>query len=361
MGVLIDQILAQQIVDATHQVIEKDINFINIEGMIIASTNPNRMGQFHEAGYGAIQAAEVKIVDSNTAYEGAQKGVNLPILIDGDVYGVIGITGEPKEVLKYGFLATKITEVLIKDKEMSSHVETRQQMIASLMSMCMSEKKVSSLQLSDILSHLNINEDDRYCCVCIELNKYHLNQATLQSRLRNIIESYQIELFSYTYPNLFTFILSEQKWEHVVKNKETLQNIGKEVVWCGIGDFEPITNIQQSFTAATIALKYCKQYDLDYMRYENLDFELLVEDMKETTKQKYIKKMISLLDDEDIEFLTQYYQCNLSLKETAETMFIHKNTVQYRLERIYRKTRINPRVFNESALLYLAIKLKKLK
>ena len=47
----------------------------------------------------------------------------------------------------------------------------------------------------------------------------------------------------------------------------------------------------------------------------------------------------------------------MSLKQTAEELYVHKNTLQYRLERIYEKSGFNPRKFNESVILYLAIKL----
>ena len=38
----INQSIAAQIVDAISQVVDKDINFINREGIIIASTKPDR-------------------------------------------------------------------------------------------------------------------------------------------------------------------------------------------------------------------------------------------------------------------------------------------------------------------------------
>ena len=42
--------LAQQIVDSVRTIVDKNINFIDRKGIIIASTDLNRVGDFHEAG-----------------------------------------------------------------------------------------------------------------------------------------------------------------------------------------------------------------------------------------------------------------------------------------------------------------------
>lgn len=46
-----------------------------------------------------------------------------------------------------------------------------------------------------------------------------------------------------------------------------------------------------------------------------------------------------------------------SLKKTCEETFLHKNTVQYRLNQIYKKCGCNPREFRDAVRLYLALKM----
>lgn len=50
--------LATQIVDTVHDVCGHDINFINKNGIIYASTNTSRIGSFHEIGK---KAADTKL------------------------------------------------------------------------------------------------------------------------------------------------------------------------------------------------------------------------------------------------------------------------------------------------------------
>ncbi len=48
----------------------------------------------------------------------------------------------------------------------------------------------------------------------------------------------------------------------------------------------------------------------------------------------------------------------MSLLNTANRLFIHKNTLQYKLDRIHKLCGYNPRKFRDANILYLALKLK---
>jgi carbohydrate diacid regulator len=58
---------------------------------------------------------------------------------------------------------------------------------------------------------------------------------------------------------------------------------------------------------------------------------------------------------EIIETLSCFFACNQSINKTAERLFIHKNTLQYRLIKIKEITGYDPRVFEEAVLLYLGL------
>ncbi|MCB6367551.1 hypothetical protein LI291_15365, partial [Intestinibacillus massiliensis] len=48
-------------------------------------------------------------------YQGCRKGINLPIFLNETIIGVIGITGKVSEVMKYGKVLKKMTEILLMD------------------------------------------------------------------------------------------------------------------------------------------------------------------------------------------------------------------------------------------------------
>ena len=65
--------------------------------------------------------------------------------------------------------------------------------------------------------------------------------------------------------------------------------------------------------------------------------------------------MLVDLNPSEIEFLKTYYDADMSLKGTAEKLFLHVNTVQQRLNRIAEKTGMNPRNFRDAVLMWLAL------
>ena len=58
--------------------------------------------------------------------------------------------------------------------------------------------------------------------------------------------------------------------------------------------------------------------------------------------------------------LRVYFENDMSLKEASETLFIHKNTMQYQLDKIAKKTGYNPRRFRDAAALYMGLKLREM-
>ncbi|MGL5328374.1 MAG: PucR family transcriptional regulator [Peptostreptococcaceae bacterium] len=107
-----------------------------------------------------------------------------------------------------------------------------------------------------------------------------------------------------------------------------------------------------------MALKYsCKENEIiSYI--ENLNLEIILGNLDIDLKKYYIEKVLSNLENQDISTLRAYYKNNMSLKLTSEDLYIHKNTLQYKLEKIHEKCGYNPREFKDSVILYTAILLK---
>lgn len=106
---------AQRIADELKGITGRDVNFIDKDGMIIASTNAARIGQIHEGARRLIRDAlpSVTIYDRDNV-AGAQQGINLPVRVGGETVGVIGMTGAPEELAALGGAVQKMTELLVR-------------------------------------------------------------------------------------------------------------------------------------------------------------------------------------------------------------------------------------------------------
>ena len=112
----ISEAAALSIVQEMKEITGHDINIMDGTGTIFASTDPGRVGQRHE---GACQILSQKLprltVQEDRRPGGIRPGVNLPIQLDGETVGVIGITGAPAEVDALGAILKRMTEIMVRD------------------------------------------------------------------------------------------------------------------------------------------------------------------------------------------------------------------------------------------------------
>lgn len=103
--------IARNIVSEISSTIHQAVNLMNAEGMIIASTNPKRVGTLHKGAEKIIrERLECLEIYSDGEYQGSKMGINMPIYFKGSVVGVIGISGEWSQIEPYIDLIRKTTE-----------------------------------------------------------------------------------------------------------------------------------------------------------------------------------------------------------------------------------------------------------
>ncbi|MCI7111383.1 MAG: hypothetical protein MR926_06115, partial [Megasphaera elsdenii] len=81
MKVRITDELAQQIVDSAKAVVGWNVNFIDCQGRIMASTDSGRIGTYHKAGHVAARTGQVQTVQEDCPEDGVSQGVNYPIIM----------------------------------------------------------------------------------------------------------------------------------------------------------------------------------------------------------------------------------------------------------------------------------------
>ncbi|MFZ2538924.1 MAG: sugar diacid recognition domain-containing protein, partial [Oscillospiraceae bacterium] len=123
---------AEQIVKEISGVIGEGVNMMNADGIIIASTDTPRIGTFHEAAKKLIdERLDELIIQGDNEYIGAKSGINLPVVLNDEIIGVVGVTGPYQQVVKYGQIIKKMTEILLRDhsyreqKELDDNIRNR--------------------------------------------------------------------------------------------------------------------------------------------------------------------------------------------------------------------------------------------
>ena len=114
---------AQQFIQKTVKNLPYNVNIMNHEGIIIASKDSSRIGDFHEVANGLLSGKlESGVVTDKDHYIGARPGINMFIDYKGKHIGVICVSGDPENVQSFaGFVKTSMETMLAYEIRMSQN------------------------------------------------------------------------------------------------------------------------------------------------------------------------------------------------------------------------------------------------
>lgn len=354
----ITQKVAQQIVDTVKDVCGQDINFIDSNGYIFASTNAKRINDYHEIGKHVVEQGASIEVEADDSFLGTQKGVNIPFQYNGEIIAVIGITGKPEEVRKYAYLAQKITSLILREHELDAQNHNQRDQLNYVIHSLITNEHINSLYFSDFLKQYELSADRNYQTILVALDSRYnpSNLSLVEQKIFQLFETTGSKLYSFQYPNEYLLLLESK---HLPKWTYLLEKLAKEysgLIKIGVGNSDTLLKQHHSYEAAQIAI-----HSLNSLKniafFDELDLEILLGRISSDSKELFLVKTIAPLSEDDLELLRTYFDCDMSLKNTCEKLFLHKNTLQYKLDRIWHLCGYNPRSFRDAAVLYMALKL----
>lgn len=360
MNEQIDRKLAQQIVDTVKDVCGQNVNFIDGSGRIYASTDEGRIGTYHEIGRQAAAAGKAIEVEADDRFTGTQKGVNLPVYHKGAMVAVIGISGPPGEVRKYARLAERITGLLIREREIGAFSRTQEERRSYVINGLIRRENIAGAYLQEALGEWGIagDTDKRMAVIRVSGRPYGAGGAVLDQEIRRLLERAQIRLYTRNYPDEYLGVLEDSRFAQTAELIKAFCAGREEYLKAGVGKAASLEALADSYESCLTALESLRGSQENYAVFDQLTLEILLSRVPGSSREAFLKKTAEGLTGEDLDLLAVYFEEDMSLAAACRRLFLHKNTLQYRLDRIGRKTGFNPRKFREAAVLYLAVKLK---
>jgi len=138
---IISKDLAQKIVDQLMDIVQRNVNIMDCNGIILASGQPNRVNTFHQGGkLAVIKQTVVEIHPEKVQdYTGALPGVMWPINLKEKTIGVVGVTGEPHEVRNTAKLVKTVTELVLEREMFLADYRSENRAKAQLMNLLFSD------------------------------------------------------------------------------------------------------------------------------------------------------------------------------------------------------------------------------
>lgn len=178
----------------------------------------------------------------------------------------------------------------------------------------------------------NINEND---IVLVKEIKAGIDSKDLEKLARSIVDTLGSEFYT-----------------------KVVIGIGTAVV--GVKD------LARSFKESQVALEVGKVFDTDraIVSYDNLGIARLIYQLPTTLCDMFLREVfkkgsIESLDQETLFTIQKFFENNLNVSETSRKLFVHRNTLVYRLEKIRKLTGLDLREFDHAIIFKVALMVKK--
>lgn len=351
--------IAKEIVLKLSDTIGQNINIMDTNGVIIASSDANREGKLHGGALKLIKEnlTEV-IVESNEQFPGSKNGINLPVLFEGDVVGVIGITGDVSEVYKYGEIIKKMTEILLLE-ERAKELNVMEQKARDRF---FNEWLVDSLEIKSparfeqFAADMSVDTSLSYRVAALapaaNLSPDVDTLTEISRRIRRSV-SRALKADAFRTASHMILIFPDTKDEIIEKAlgdvKAHIQSSFSCEIKIGVSDKGAVLHLSDAHERAVKALEFSMKSGLSraVSFYNPYDINYLLNGLDDKAKEAFLSDLFKDTTQEDkksaMEFASIYLQENGSLDKIAERLFVHKNTVKYRINKLTQLTGVDIR------------------
>lgn len=378
--------IAQEVAISTSEIIGKKVIITNDKSIIIGASNLARLGTFHEASVNIIRTGKPN--PDNLDIEkltGTKSGFALAIILLGKTIGSIGITGKKEEVRRYCYLLKEYLETMLYQKMYMNSALLKEQAVFSFIQdiVAFDEDKNNEAFLLSRGFELGYDLKPPHAAIIIDI--IHLamlekeTATEIQSQLIHRKIKQEIKIV-FNNPNDLIAPLPDNKFvifidipsnmftplELKEKCKEMSSNLLQMGVSVNIGVGSPAQNLkglklsyEDAWSALILGSKTTTRYPtvfyIDDFLLENF-VSNVDKDLGERLISRHLTKLKEQNDWIDLsKTICAWCEAGFNRKEASEVLFIHRNTLDYRLNKIREITNIDLKDYKKIMLIYLTI------
>jgi carbohydrate diacid regulator len=390
--------ISQAIVENTTTIIGYPISITDDKGYIIGSNDVKRLGTFHKASIEVLTRKETICYEYDDVkdVENVLPGVAAPIIINNEPVGVLGIVGNPAEVKKYAQLVKSHVELMCHEymkKEMRLlESKTLDNLIHYLLNADDLDNPKQIIRYGKMLG-FNLDLDVNRVCLLIEIDmlsdqcsdapspisnrfSWQISQNNVMDILRYYLIDNKEDLLSLLTLDQFILIktldhleaqdLYLKRLEHNLNRMiQYIKTKHQFTVRISLGGAKQgIKGIKESYEDSHKALIAGKKTTISPEIYHYNDWNIILEmignEFTPYIREWLTEKMAKFFHHVNFSTLAStfmtYCRCNMNISETARILFLHRNSLVYRLEKISELTTLDITNFEHCLLLYFSIK-----
>lgn len=355
---MLTESIARHIVRETMRRLNRNINIMDRDGRILASGDESRVGERHAGALESIRGGETVVIGEEDLvhWPGARPGINMPIVFRGKAVGAIGITGVPGEIAEFAQLVRMTTELMLEQAERVSRREERNRIKERLLEE-LAAPAADSAKISAYLQRLQIQADPPFRAFVIRTEGDSVPSSLLPARIEERLGADRTLAGLYDPQRICVLCFGRhgRRGDPIVRMlQEIVDHAGYS---CRIGcsdEAEEIGDLPAIVGEAAFALSFARA-DNPVAAYAGLEPQRLIRQADEVAKRRFARRVLGDMPDAILATLQMFFACNLNVRKTADALYVHKNTVIYRLAKIKEQTGYDPRNFQDALILQTAL------
>lgn len=381
---MLNSAIAQSIVDITMSVLHVNVNIMDVNGTVIAAGDKSRIGTFHCAAAEVIATGQKKAVSAQEAatMDNVEPGATYPIVYKGEVIGALGMTGAPEYVDKFVELGALYALLFIEQEDMKQRVFQEQRVRESILldlftGRCLKDADFFLQRLAGL--NYRLDKAHRVIAVRLEALEHQTDMILCQQikdRLTDLLANKRI----CGAPLIGCFVQSQLALLAPVQNKPCAperfaaevkdlydclrQATDNQVLIAIDGICESWTDIPAAFAQAKGTLEIACRYNQKdgVIRSDDYLTEYTLLHIPAQERQRFVNTVLGRLRTGKprqrellLQTLRTYFQNDMNAQKTAEELFIHRNTLNMRLNKIREWSGLSPQRFQDAFNLRMAI------
>ena len=346
--------LAQDFVEATSLLVgQRTINIMDQKGIIIASTEKHRIGDFHQGAAEVLETGKpvlIKIEDL-PRYPGTKEGYNMPIFLNDEIIGVVGIFGCEEEVQSIAnllrvYVTQSFSQFQMTQKQ-NLEAELRNQLLRLLLFGGESQKEM----IAKLCGMLNLQLEYPIRIVLLyerarERNMKHLldySQLIQNLIWKNVLDRRR-DVFGIQNADYVILLGGGESPEMQKRLDKLLHEIEAEDVW-NAAVSSPCRNMEEVSEGMkeVSVLRNRRGGMIQNLEEHTCRMQYLMGRFTVQDGARTVVRMLRRLEDQhgkkQAEQLLQtaqvYYEYGGSVAKAAEKLNLHKNTLLYRMKQLY--------------------------
>lgn len=358
--------IVQPFIATLEEALHYKVTITDTNGYIVGSSDPARLNQFHPSAYEIlcerqpIESWDIATDSYVNVPEGVQLGYGERVIYDGECIGLIGLVGAPEEIKQSIKTAQLVLQLMLDRKKASDELKLISKDKKAFLLRLLQGQYGSPEWIKERADTYKIDlSRPRYVLtVQINLEKFEekspLELSRIKETMHRAIRSifFEQEDLLYEYDTGETVLLTAGKHLDASQRRRQIEKAASRLYaelreQCKVSALIGVSEECGDYTGIPLALRQGRMaaeigaktengeglYFYSQMRLGRIVASFSPE-IRPILQRDILSKLLENHADSLLETLFTYFEMNGNVSQTAEKLFIHRNTLQYRFRKI---------------------------